>query len=312
MSEHEAYVACTCFRDGLTSEPPVPRSALTFDRFGNVTLRSSRSPEEDPEPLWDWRSGWEEVGPPACAHDHMRLAERIWSTGNWRESEVGATISAGPYSALHEVLDNGRSFGGATILATSELATDALPELEQVLAIPTGLTTRVLKDDAGRTLLAPVDSKGYRPGLGFTPFWPREYPKERISGITEAGADDIEIVVRDYEAEGREWFRTDRLKYGVEPENEVFLGHRMLYRTSFYNDARGQRFGGLAPRIWLFDHDEDLFPWVGPEELHLEVRELRISDLAWYLRPLRAFMHASIQTGNPLVGYYNGSSLGFD
>ena len=27
---------------------------------------------------------------------------------------------------------------------------------------------------------------------------------------------------------------------------------------------------------------------------------------------LRPFLEASVETGNPLVGYYNGHSLGFD
>jgi hypothetical protein len=78
MSETWTYVACTCFRDGLTSEPPVPRSELAYDRFGNVLMVGSRSGDDDPEALWDWRSGWEEHVPRACQHDFMRVIEEIW------------------------------------------------------------------------------------------------------------------------------------------------------------------------------------------------------------------------------------------
>lgn len=81
MSEWDAHVHCTCFRDGLTSEPPYPRSDLTVNRFGVVTLVGGNDHAEDPKELWCWRVGMTEDGGearPPCAHSDMKLVDAIF------------------------------------------------------------------------------------------------------------------------------------------------------------------------------------------------------------------------------------------
>ena len=81
MSEWDAHVYCTCFRDGLTSDPPYPRSDLTVNRFGVVTLTGSNDHAEDPEKLWCWRVGMTEDGgeaPSPCAHRDMKVVDAIF------------------------------------------------------------------------------------------------------------------------------------------------------------------------------------------------------------------------------------------
>lgn len=76
MSEWDAHVHCTCFQDGLTTEPPYPRSELIVNRFGVVTLAGSTDHSEDPDDLWSWRCGYSEDGyevPYPCEHDQMKL-----------------------------------------------------------------------------------------------------------------------------------------------------------------------------------------------------------------------------------------------
>ncbi len=46
--------------------------------------------------------------------------------------------------------------------------------------------------------------------------------------------------------------------------------------------------------------------------LQVRERELWISDIAWYLPRLRPLLEAAVTTGNPVVQYHNGASLGFE
>lgn len=74
MSEWQAHVYCTCFRDGAVQDLPHPRSALTVNRFGVVTLVDSTDHASDPDDLWTWRMRFaedEQGGQPPCAHDQM-------------------------------------------------------------------------------------------------------------------------------------------------------------------------------------------------------------------------------------------------
>lgn len=95
MSEWDAFVFCTCFQDGLTTEPPYPRSDLTINRFGVVTLADSTDHTKDPETLMDWRQGWggfdlpfDEPNPP-CVHEYMKLVSvsPFYTPANWPDTD---------------------------------------------------------------------------------------------------------------------------------------------------------------------------------------------------------------------------------
>ena len=53
MSEHELYVACDCPATRRLRPGPIDPDFLIEDRFGNTTLISSRSPDDDPQWLSD-------------------------------------------------------------------------------------------------------------------------------------------------------------------------------------------------------------------------------------------------------------------
>ena len=84
MSEWDACVYCTCFQDGLTNDPPYPRSELTVNRFGVVTMVGSTDHAEDPKPLWCWRVGMSvddphtDEAPQPCRHHNMKLVDEIF------------------------------------------------------------------------------------------------------------------------------------------------------------------------------------------------------------------------------------------
>lgn len=116
MSEWQAHVHCTCFQNGLTTEPPYPRSALTINRFGVVTMIGSTDHSEDPEDLWNWRAGYHDDGDgpleerPACAHHGMQLVcvHPFYTQATWRRMEslyphVEHLLDASTFPSLNEV-----------------------------------------------------------------------------------------------------------------------------------------------------------------------------------------------------------------
>jgi len=139
MSEWDAHVYCTCFRDGLTSEAPYPRSDLTVNRFGVVTLVGSDDHAEDPEDLWCWRVGMAEDGgeaPPPCAHNDMKIVDAIFY---W----PGSRSYTARYPVFEEALANANlpvlseliyrqqadDYPSGGIWATAREAVEALAEL---------------------------------------------------------------------------------------------------------------------------------------------------------------------------------------
>lgn len=104
MSEWDAHVFCTCFQDGLTREPPYPRSDLTVNRFGVVTLVGSTDHSNDPDDLWCWRVGMTKDPPlearQPCTHDNMKLFDEIFY---W----PGSYSHAGSYPTTERLIAEG-------------------------------------------------------------------------------------------------------------------------------------------------------------------------------------------------------------
>lgn len=103
MSEWDAQVYCTCFQDRLLEiEPPYPRSQLTVNRFGIVTLVGSTNHADDPDDLWDWRCGWsgedddrDESRCSPCSHDWMRLvsASPFYTPASWQRRRMNPEVA---------------------------------------------------------------------------------------------------------------------------------------------------------------------------------------------------------------------------
>jgi len=131
MSEWDAHVHCTCFQDGLTTEPPYPRSELTVNRFGVVTLAGSTDHAEDPDDLWNWRFGYSGDGcdaPFPCSHDGMKLVSvsPFYTQANWRRMDpvypqLESILGASDCPVLNEVFHRQNAYdypsGGIWVLA---------------------------------------------------------------------------------------------------------------------------------------------------------------------------------------------------
>lgn len=150
MSEWQAHVHCTCFQKELTTEPPYPRSELTINRFGVVTMIASTDHAEDPEDLWNWRFGYLDgadgsalPGKPPCSHDHMQLvcAYPFYVPATWRRIEsaypqVESIVTSTAFPVLNELYDRHPAYdypsGG--IWVSAEESAPALAELSTLLA----------------------------------------------------------------------------------------------------------------------------------------------------------------------------------
>jgi len=318
MSEHWVYVACNCFRDSLLrSEPPVPRSGIVFDKYGNVMEKRSRTPEDDSERFYDWRVEQ------ACSHDHMRLVNEIWWTRDWRDNgEAGRTIASGSFPYLEAVLDNGESFDAATVLATPELAELAIRDLDGLLQLVPHGTTRTVFDNGGNVAIRPVDY-AQLPGPGFKPLndvyenrepdhW--DAPPEKLRQLVEIGLDGLEFVVRDH-PEHRELLRAKQLRQVAEPTDTIRWSIWDYVKVVLTDPGTGNSVTGYSQGIRQGGDDAILGQLVNATFVEMaavdEVPRMWTDDL-WPLQFIRPLLEASASTGNPLVGYYSGSSLGYE
>lgn len=145
MSEWEGVVFCTCFQDGLTREPPVPRDMLTINKFGIVTLAGSTDHAEDPDDLWCWRVGMtlnrpaNEDAPQPCRHHYMKLVSEIFywpgsrsHTVNYPEFE--RLVADGDFPLLNELIyrSEGDDYPSGGIWVEANEAAPILAELRRL------------------------------------------------------------------------------------------------------------------------------------------------------------------------------------
>ncbi|WP_156393580.1 hypothetical protein [Nocardioides sp. Root140] len=309
MSEHYLYVACSCFRDGRTTEPPFPRAKLGFDRYGNVKLAAEKSPEDSPDGLWEWRDN------KACEHHDMRLVDRIYegSRADWDYPYVEQAIAGEGFERLRELLHRDVS-GDAAIFATADEAAAGLAEMQELLDKPTGITSRVLMDPRGRVSKA-IDRDGYDGNTEFTQVGAyRDYPSVRIEGVAELGIEGFEFVLREYGGKDWEHSRSQTMQVFQTGRDEIYIGGSFLQRTLFLPGEGSHPSWGLSPRLWFisgYPEPSRREPYV-PELLKVELQEQRMVDLDYRLTVFRDVLEASASTGNPVVSYYSGHSLGFE
>jgi hypothetical protein len=317
MSEHYAYVACSCFRDHLTSQPPVPRSALTFDSFGNVIAKTSRSADDDDEALRRWRER------DACPHEDMRLIEKIWDAGEWDSGAVGEEVIPARYPMLYEVLDRSVSFGDATVLATPAQAKKALGELRRLELIVVPETVCLVIDEEGRPVSRhniPPDGVVSLIDVGPT-YGASPEPRNKAGQLLTIDVKDGEFIVRRF-TDRSILLRARSLAQivGDDPEARSYrdLPHdrdavtwngRSYSRLTLSDPASGASVDGYGRAITVQVMPSVAFvPRHGtfPAAVTAARAPAMMSDDSLPLGYLGAFLEASVHTQNPLVGYYSG------
>lgn len=143
MSEWEAFVCCTCYRDGRATKPPFPCDELMVNHHGIVTLKRSENPGQDPDELWNWRVGDGDglVGR-ACVHPWMHLVDEIFYwPGSFFHSlsypTVERLVGDGDFPNLNEAIHSPPQYefeSGGIWLAAAQAA-EALAELRNLQAL---------------------------------------------------------------------------------------------------------------------------------------------------------------------------------
>ncbi len=323
MSETYAYVACTCWRDGLTTDPPIPRSEVVYDRFGNIMIRGSLTPDDDTEEFWDWR--YEQ----ACSHHDMRLIEDIWQPVRWRKNQrVLEALS--PYPVLCEVLDAGEWASQATVLATPESAKVALGEWDALFSTRPQGSTQVVVDESGhavhRLYYDPDDPGDSFVGLSVYLRYCQRHARSPVpEDLIEIGVRQGVLVVRRC-ADSQELLRSAALTQEVLSQaadgDTALAGDDLSIRWESVTFSKiritdpdsGRSVEGYSIPMTC-DTYSDLSGYERQQIIPQTVRTAAMpsvwSDLYWPLGPMRAYLQAAVDTGNPMVGYYTNNSLGY-
>ncbi|MDR1432554.1 MAG: hypothetical protein LBI99_10615 [Propionibacteriaceae bacterium] len=318
MSEHWVYVACTCCRDDLTTEPPVPRAKIKYDKYGNIMQKRSKTPEDDSEKFWDWRYEG------ACSHRNMRVVDEIWDARDWRAGgEAGEIIASGRFPYLEQVLDNSDSFNYAEVLAAPESAAVALKDLDAFSQLTPHGTTRVVLDAEGDIAVRPVDY-AQLPAPGFKPLndvyenresdgrW--DASPDKLDRLIEIGLEGTEFVVRNH-PNHEELLRAKRIRQTVDTSDYTSWSIWGLVWVVLENADTHKSVAGYSQGIRKGSYNAVLEAIRRGTFLEAasaaEVPRVWTDDL-WPLRFLRELLEASVKTGNPLIGYYSGGSFGFE
>ncbi|OBH17954.1 hypothetical protein [Mycolicibacter sinensis] len=310
----DAYVSCNCYREGLTTEPPMPRSRLKIDERGDVVpIHFSHDDDDDTDDdidMWDELMNWKET---ACAHPSMQLAGELM--GNimsiaWLRS-VAAGLPADRFGNLAEIL-----CGLSGMMDSYQPASDvrrASPELDALLRQDyVGLTRIICADgdwvvdnqvDRGAVDYASFHSLDY--GAGYNAPWP---------DLVELGIEAYEFVVRTRAEQPRELLRARILRQEWDAGNVEYHEHgrrRQVSLVTFTNVQNGESVRVRSFGISSVAVSDDAAGHGGlpngderrryPSFLFISERKLMLAECWWQLAALKRLFDASVASGNPVV-----------
>jgi hypothetical protein len=221
----------------------------------------------------------------------------------------------GSFHHLEEVLHAGNTImSAAHVVASPELSRLAIPELDQILSVDPRGRTRVVVDQSGHEIVSPVDPDGYARHGGFVGLDTVDRGDYAMDEILEVGLVDHRFVIRRIGSPGTSLLEANELSY--EAAEKPRYRDREKGRDpewTFIDVESGRRVTGYVSPTWLGRRWYSyLLPPEEPLILGVVERDLVMADFAWYLPRLRPFLEASATTGNPIVQYHSGSSLGLD
>ncbi|MDX1876993.1 hypothetical protein SBE55_04085 [Mycolicibacterium sp. 141076] len=304
----DAHVACNCFRDGLSAEPPVPRSMLTVNECGDVELIDEQNCDFDmANDVYDWTIH-------ACTHEDMKFVSE-W-VGNisgvaWLRS-VAVGLPVDRFGNLAMILA-GLSGLMDSYTPASEIRR-ALPELELLLQEGHLGSTRTISTLSGFVVenkldWGPIALDEFH-SLGPSPYYESPWPD-----LVELGVIGYEFVVRSREQPANELLRTRILEQKWDPESVEFgqaPDGRPTSRITFTNlqtmESVTARSFGVSARLpqlgrvlAIADKDEPEPALVYPETLIVGERRVMLTEAWWTLKRLHRLFAASAATGNPVV-----------
>lgn len=275
----DAFVNCTCLRDGKVKNPPFPLELVYFDQDGFLAVRGREEDSRANNILWDWREE-------ACEHPNMDIVdERIGNWGGLRFfQDMLLTIGEEFFPVLcHELPDvNGGSL-------PAEMAGRALQELEVFDRMINSCQITCLIDiDTGEVIRQQLQH--FCGDFFFSPL-----------GRMRLNNDEFEIVVDDsilFRARRFEQHFIDTLR-----EDSNYTGHVL-----FFNLDNGTEYqttmvltGDTIP--WpdgRMENDAGIVHFSYPHFLAIETRKDNAENYHYLTSALRIVFQASVETGNPV------------
>lgn len=206
----DASVMCNCFREGRTSEPPVPRDWLQIDEEGYLVLRPEHDSPEACHRVYGWMLA-------CCEHPEMEHAsEHIanW-TGYRLFQQALAGVGRDRFPVLRHELPEAN--GGLTEAPRAALALGELDEFRKVGDV--GTTICLIDTATGEVV---QENVGVYEGV---------FIMDGRAGL-DAGLDGSGFFIRDRETKA-ELFRAARFRqmlmdphlymHGPEPGRVIFL-----------------------------------------------------------------------------------------
>lgn len=280
----DATVMCNCYRDGRTSEPPVPRDWLEIDAEGYLNLKTEHDSDERFIEVHHWMET-------CCAHPGMRAAwERIsnWSGYRLFQEAIGK-IGWDRFPVLERELP--RANGGLT---ASSASVAALGEIELFRRSgDVGEAVGLFDTSSGEMLQTAVAA------------YDGVFIMSGKSGLI-AGIDPLGFFIRRHDT-GVELFRAMRFTQTLLAPESYMPGPE-AGRVVFQSLETDRRFecriavdGRQIP--WpdgRMEDDRGRCRFDHPTQLHVDRRPERSSDYEYILKPLEIVFRASAETGNPV------------
>jgi hypothetical protein len=280
-----AYVRCTCYRDGHTAPPPVSAELVVVDETGEPDLTLPyQGHEETHSRFWQWLRS-------CCPHRHMYFE---WvHVSNWQGviSFQRALERAGS-ERFPTLLTEAPSRNGGVM--STEAAARAPEELAMFGALPhVGHTWYLVNGDTGEVLYEYLDGDD---GIFF---------RGGRSGV-DLGLDPRGFFVASRSDPPRELFRAMRLEQRpVDPRGFDPYRHPAV---EFVDGEGAQRFTSPAAVTvivpWPDGRAEDGHGRVNqhaPRRLRVERRRVTPDDYRYQVEALERVCRAALATGNPVA-----------
>lgn len=278
----DASVMCHCFRDGKTTDPPVPREWLEVDEEGYLNLKEPH----DTAKYWSSVYQWEQS---CCEHEGMCFASEHISnwTGYRLFQEALGEVGWEHFPVLREQLPNAN--GGLT---PSTASAKALAELDIFSAAG---------DIGTKTVL--VDSES---GEGI-----RQYVAAYEGVFILAGSRGIDVGLSEFEffavdtTSGKDLFRAIRFRQftksgaNVSEDREGVVWEDL--DTGHVYESGIAISGKQIPwedGSWQKPNGGCRFAY--PSEFHVEQQTRNVADFDYAVMALRTVFSASVATGNPV------------
>ena len=280
----DASVMCNCFKEGRTTDPPVPRYWLEIDKEGRLSLISERDSDDLYMKVFEWEQK-------CCPHSGMHFAaEHISNWSGYRSfQEALETVGWELFPILRAELPT--SNGG---LMSPTAAATALEELKYFKNLDSVRSNAFLINTVtGESIFEHIAA------------YDGVFILDGKRGV-EVGIGEFAFFIRSSRTK-TDLFRATHFRQAITNLDHMESEGEPL-QVEFVNLGTGNRFecntvvsGKAIP--WSdgrLQNDAGKYRFEYPRELHVEIRKVRPVYFAYILESLTKVFRAAVETGNPV------------